>query len=98
MPASKIHSSLEGNIAENFNRLIRALERYRRQTSDGRATAKTSRSLKTMLIIFNKSVSSTRIIADTLLHACDIHEITSEVSPYRHFEVHRRPLPELLRI
>jgi len=31
------------NIAENFNRLSRARERYRRQTTDGRATANSER-------------------------------------------------------
>jgi len=42
------------NIAENFNRLNRVHERYRRQTdrrqtTDGRATANSERSLKTVI-------------------------------------------------
>jgi len=36
------------NIAENFNRLSRAHERYRRQTDDRRASANSERSLKTL--------------------------------------------------
>jgi len=34
------------NIAENLNRLSRAHERYRRQTTDGRATANSEREHK----------------------------------------------------
>jgi len=36
------------NVAENFNRLSRMHERYRRQTTDGRATACSERSLNSM--------------------------------------------------
>jgi len=34
------------NIAENYNRLSRVHERYRRQTTDGRATAYSERERK----------------------------------------------------